>query len=246
MSEFQKISVIVPAHNEERHIGNCLQAIQEAAKSVTIEVEAVVVLNRCSDGTENIAKEYGAVCIPDDSRCIAKIRNKGVYAATGEIVVTCDADSRLHNNALAGILEALSSGKTIGGGMSISFDRKSTGIYLTEIFFNLMIKVTGLPCGAFWTTKAAFCAVKGFDESLVMSEDLDFAKRLRTYGKSAGKKYVLLKNSPLETSSRKFDRFGDWSFFKMIFIDAYKIRRSLKGKDTEFVDEYFYDFNDKI
>jgi len=129
--------------------------------------------------------------------------------------------------------------------MSISFDRKSVGIYFTEKFFNLMVKMTGLPCGAFWTTKDAFCAVSGFDERLVMSEDFDFAERLRSYGKTVGKKYVLLKKSCLITSSRKFDRFGDWSFLKMIFTDALKIRRSIKGADTEFVDEYFYDFNDR-
>jgi hypothetical protein len=87
--------------------------------------------------------------------------------------------------------------------------------------------------------------VSGFNERLPMGEDLDFAKRLRAYGRTVGGKYALLQGCPLLTSSRKFDRFGDWSFLRMMFLDALRIRRSMKGTDTEFVDEYFYDFNDK-
>ena len=31
----------------------------------------------------------------------------------------------------------------------------------------------------------------------------------------------------------------------MLVFDAFRMRRSMKGIDTEFVDEHFYDFNDR-
>jgi glycosyltransferase involved in cell wall biosynthesis len=245
LSIARKISVIVPAHNEERFIEGCLQAIHVASTNIDIPVEVVVVLNRCSDKTQEIAQRYDAVCIPDDSRCIATIRNKGVAAATGDVIVTCDADSRLHPMALIGVATKLADNAIIGGGMRITFDRRAPGIIFTEIFFDIMTLFTGLPCGAFWTTKESFLAAGGFNERLPMGEDIDLAKRLRQLGKQRGQRYIILDNAPLLTSSRKFDYFGDTLFFKMVFKEAFRIRRSIKGIDTEFVDEYFYNFNDK-
>lgn len=245
MATFTKISVIVPAHNEEKFIEGCLRAILRSAEQISIALEIIVVLNRCDDATQTIAEQYNAICLTDESRCIAAVRNKGCLAATGDIIVTCDADSRLHPNALKNVIETLSQPRIIGGGMRIVFDRYSPGIRATQCMLDIAEKLTGLPCGAFWTTKEAFLAVSGFNEQLTVAEDVDFARKLKAYGKSISKKYILLKSSPLITSTRKFDHFGDWMVLKMIFFDAFRIRRSLKGIDTDFADEYFHNFNDK-
>lgn len=241
--ERPKVSVVVPAHNEERFLPACLKAIQAAATTAAIDVETVVVLNRCTDGTRRIAEAAGAVCVEDESRCIATIRNCGAAAASGEVLVTCDADSQLHPQTLTRVIEELSTG-AVGGGVLVRFDRRSLGIRATELFLDFMVALTRVPCGAFWTTREAFDAVGGFDESLPMGEDIDFAKRLRAWGKKQGLDYRLLRGAPLLTSTRKFDRFGDWSFFRMMLLEPLRLRRSLTGKDTDFVDEYFYDFNE--
>ena len=141
--------------------------------------------------------------------------------------------------------EAALDAGAVGGGADLRFDRRSTGIVVTEFVFRTMVRVTGLSCASFWTTREAFDAVGGFDEQRPMGEDLDFAKRLKAWGRPRGRPYRTLWTAPLVSSSRKFDRYGDWSFLKMLFFDAARIRRSIKGVDTEFVDEYFYDFNDK-
>lgn len=245
------ISVIVPAHNEENYIDDCLKAIRCSEKHCAEKnpgsmVEIIVVLNRCSDKTEQIARDYDAVCIEDDSRCLSRIRNKGVAAATYPIIVTCDADSRLHPNTLSEVVEKITTGSYVGGGTKIVFDRQSCGIKTTEKLLDVMIKLTGISCGAFWTTRKAFDVVGGFNEDMPMGEDVEFAKRLMKWGRAQGLYYTCLQQSPLLTSSRKFDHYGDWSPFFMMIRDARKIYRSMKKRDTEFVDEYFYDFNDRI
>lgn len=238
------ISIIIPAHNEEYYLAGCLEAAALAAQAVGVDVETVVVLNRCTDGSERIAREYGAKLVPDESRCIAAVRNRGVTASSGEIIVTCDADSRLHPKMLPAVLRELEHG-AIGGGVDIRYDRRSRGIRATEAVFHLVMRATGIACGAFWTTRRAFDAVGGFDEKLLIAEDVDLARRLRKSGRARGLRYVTLWETPLTTSSRKFDRFGDWSFFTMPLLDGRRIWRSLRGSDTRFVDEYFHDFNDR-
>lgn len=241
MSRFKHVSVVVPARNEERYIAACLTAIGEAARHVQIPVETVVILNRCSDGTERIAAEFEARTVRDDSRCLARIRNQGVHACQGDVIVTCDADSRMHPSMLSRVVEGLTKG-CVGGGVDVRIDRRSVGIAVTEALLHLSMYLTRVSAGAFWTTREAFEAVGGFNESLLMGEDYEFARRLRAWGKPRKMPFLTLWESPLLTSARKFDRYGDWLFLRMLLRDALRIRRSLKGRDREFVDEFFYEF----
>ncbi len=245
MNDAKKISIVIPAHNEEKYIEGCLSAITIASKNVHQTVEIIVVLNRCNDATEQIAKSYGAFTVIDESRCIAAVRNRGIAEATGDILVTCDADSRLHPQSLVLVVDALNKQDVIGGGMPIRYDRRSLGIAASELCLDFAVKLTGLSAGAFWSATDTFRAVSGFDENLLIVEDVDLARRLKAYGKSQNKRYICLNKAPLLTSARKFDHFGDWSFFRMATLDAPRIWRSLKRIDTDFADEYFHDFNDK-
>jgi glycosyltransferase involved in cell wall biosynthesis len=238
------ISVVVPAHNEEHYIEPCLIAIEEASQRVSIPVETVVVLNRCTDRTEQIAQAYGATLVADQSRCISQIRNHGVNVSSGEAIVTCDADSRLHPATLLRVVDELTKG-AVGGGVDVRADRRSLGIDLSMAFIRLMARLTGVSAGAFWTTRYAFDAVGGFDEHLLMAEDFDFARRLRNWGRVRKMPFRTIWDTPLTTSSRKFDRYGDWVIFRMLFVDARRIRRSMTGTDRQFVDEFFYDFEHK-
>jgi hypothetical protein len=56
-------------------------------------------------------------------------------------------------------------------------------------------------------------------------------------------RFTTLRHVHITTSCRKFDRFGDWYFFRLMLFQQGKMRRCLRGEDTAFADEYFYDFN---
>lgn len=239
-----KFSVVIPAHNEEEYIGRCIRAVISAAKYVKPDsVEIIVVANRCTDKTCAIAEHYGAKVLVNDEKCIAAVRNTGVKAAKGEIVVTIDADSLMTKYSLAEIKEKLESGKFIGGGTDPKFERMSLGIAASALYvaFNLlpvMIRNGGYLSGAmFWFYKRDFEAVNGFDESLISLEDMDFAARLKKYGSLKGKKYGTLKKSYVVTSSRKFDEFGDWYLIK----NRKLTKRIFTGKDRQAADSFYYD-----
>lgn len=237
-------SVIIPAHNEEKYIGKCLEAINKAANVVSPErVQIIAVANRCTDSTAAIAEKYGAEVIVNDDKCISSIRNSGVRAAKGRIIVTIDADSVMSENSLKEIKEMLESGKYVGGGTRVKFERMSVGIFFSAAYVaaNLapaMIKnKAALSGGMFWCYKKDFDALGGFEESLVSLEDLDFAARLNQLGKSRGQRYGTLKKSYIVTSSRKFDEFGDWYLIK----NRRLTKRIFTGKDREAADSFYYD-----
>ena len=84
-------------------LGRGLAAIGWAVRRSTMSGEVVVVANRCTDRTVDIARAAGAIVVLDEHRNIAATRNAGVVASSGEIVVTIDADTVMHPDALVEI-----------------------------------------------------------------------------------------------------------------------------------------------
>lgn len=91
-----RISVIIPARNEEAHIGALLQALQEQTYPAPL-FEVIVVDDQSTDHTAAIVKQFPAVRLlhlQDDA--INSYKKKaiatGVAAATGQLIVTTDAD----------------------------------------------------------------------------------------------------------------------------------------------------------
>jgi glycosyltransferase involved in cell wall biosynthesis len=231
-----KYSVLIPAHNEEAFIGKCLHSIKAAADQIPDPVEIIVALNRCTDQTAEIAARHHAVIVNEDSKNLARIRNAAAGAATGDVIVTIDADSWMSSNMFVEIAANLSSAKYIGGGVMIRPERWSVGIFmslLTILPYILIHRVSG---GLFWCRRSDFEAVGGFNEALVSVEDLDFAKRLKTYGKKKATRFKTITRAHITTSCRKFDTFGDWYLFKNPGL-VWKIMR---GDDQEAADLFYY------
>lgn len=128
-----RISVVIPAHNEEKYVARCICSINEAAKQYGGQVEIIVVCNRCTDRTAEIAEKHGARVVFNEDRCIAKVRNTGVFAANGDIIVTIDCDNRMTKGTLKEIAFLLGTGKYIGGGAPIRFERYSVPLYLNDL-----------------------------------------------------------------------------------------------------------------
>lgn len=240
-------SVIIPAHNEEKYIRRCIRSIRKAASAFQENVEIVVVCNRCTDRTGKIAKKLGARVLTNEDRCIARVRNAGISEAKGEIIVTIDADNRMTGGTLQEIYELLQSGRYIGGGAPIRFERYSFPLWCNDMMCRLSFAVTGLYSGMFWAKKDTFDAIGGFADKKAM-EDVATAKLLKEYGKKQGKKYTTLKKNVLINSTRKYDEMGDWLYFKLIIKNAGTLIRAAFG-DTSGVDkllnELFYEYNDR-
>lgn len=236
-----RISLVVPAHNEARFLPHCLAAARQAASFTTAGVETVVVLNRCTDDTERIARAAGCTIVREDAKNLSLIRNAGVAAATGAIIVTCDADSRMHPDSFRRILELLDSGRYVGGGAVVLPDRWSAGIIASALSVLPYLVCSGVSFGLFWFAKRDFEAIGGFDPDFVSVEDVDFARRLKAHGRRGGRRWGTLLRAPLTTSCRKFDQFGDWYLFR----NPGFVRRVFRGNDRRAADHFWYDARSK-
>ena len=242
MERNMKFSIIIPAYNEEELIGRCLDSIVTASAPYKDQVEVVVVLNRCTDRTEEIARSYNCLIIKEDRNNMSIIRNAGAKVARGEIIATIDADNWMTENMLTEIERMLLTGKYIGGGVMWKADKKfSLATFLTVlILIPLLIKFKCSSAGIFWCYKRDFEAIKGFNEDQRMLEDAEFAFRLKKWGKKCGKKYGTITKAKMVVSSRKEEMFGEWNFFKHPkWILAY-----LKGDVEKYADEVFYDIRE--
>ena len=240
------ISVIIPAHNEEKYIERCITSIKKSAKQFRGNVEIIVVCNRCSDRTAEIAKSNGAVVVWNEDRCIAKVRNAGIAVASGKIIVTIDADNRMTKGTLSEIYHLLKTGKYIGGGAPIRFERYSFPLWCNDMLCRISFGITGLYSGIFWAKKDSFDAIGGFADQKAM-EDVATAKMLKKYGKKQGKEYTTLRNNYLINSTRKFDDLGDWLYFKLMFQNIGTLLKAAMGDRTgidKLLDEMFYEYND--
>lgn len=80
----EAVAVVVPAHNEERLIGACLDSISQAVRAArprVAEVGVWIVLDACTDRTAAIAAEAGVHLVTSDAQRVGSARAAGVSAA---------------------------------------------------------------------------------------------------------------------------------------------------------------------
>lgn len=235
-----KISIVIPAHNEEKYIGRCLTSINEQLAPPDLQVETIVVLNRCSDRTEDIAKSYGATVVHNNSKNLSEIRNAGVAQATTDWVITIDADSWMSKGVLAEIHKYAKRPNALGGGIKIKPERLSPGIAAGYGMMLVPAFFLGLSFGMYWFKKSDFDAIGGFDEKRHIAEDVDFMIRLKSHGRKTGRRHTIISTESITTSCRKFDEFGDWHFIR-IFGNPCRVKRAMFGEEREYLDKNWYE-----
>lgn len=246
MKELKSVSVVIPAHNEEKYIERCIHSVRQAAEHYNGKTEIIVVCNRCTDRTDELARNNGARVIYNEERCIAKVRNAGIDAAEGDIILTIDSDNRMTTGTIREAVSMLTSGEYIGGGAPIRFERYSVPLALNDLLCRISFLFTGLYCGIFWAEKETFKVIGGFVENKAM-EDVATAQKLKKYGKRYGKKYGHLKQNYLINSTRKYDDMGDWLYFKLMICHLGAFIKAAFGNTKEMdalLDRLFYDYND--
>ncbi|POM10052.1 glycosyl transferase [Pseudomonas sp. WP001] len=95
------IGILIPVHNEEALLGECLNAASIAATHPELQGEAVhilVVLDSCSDASAALAQAHGVQSLPVQARNVGHARGAGArhLLNQGARWIACtDADSRV-------------------------------------------------------------------------------------------------------------------------------------------------------
>ena len=197
-----KLSVIVPAFNEEKLLGETLACIRRATEGR--ETELIVCDNNSTDGTAEIARAAGATVIFEPVNQIARARNAGAAQASGDWLVFVDADSSPTRELFQAVLSAIDSKRYLAGGSTVSLDVEELYIRFWIGAWNALSRLNRWAAGSFiFCEAAAFRELGGFDETFYAGEEIDFSRRAKRLARRKGLAMVILHRHPLKTSNRK-------------------------------------------
>ncbi len=107
------ISVVIPALNEERYIGKCLESLDR--QNYSGEYEVIVIDNGSEDRTREIARKYCSRVFHEPDLELYEVRNKGIEVAKGEIIAQIDSDTVASPNWLDEVERGLRCGDLVTG-----------------------------------------------------------------------------------------------------------------------------------
>jgi poly-beta-1,6-N-acetyl-D-glucosamine synthase len=109
-----RISVVVPAYNEEKSVASSIQSLLALDYG---NYEVILVDDGSTDGTLEKARSFeGSILrvLHQENRGKAEALNTGIRSATGTLILTVDADTRLNARALRALSDRFSSDPTLG------------------------------------------------------------------------------------------------------------------------------------
>jgi glycosyltransferase involved in cell wall biosynthesis len=230
---FVKVSVIIPAFNEERLLAGTLREVQRSLQPFTDlnwDTELIVCDNNSTDRTADIARAAGAKVVFEAVNQIA--RNCGAAAATGDWLLFIDADSHPSPELMQDVAEAIQSGRYAAGGVTLRMVTRNTFARLMSAGWNGLSRVRRLMAGSFiFVETKAFRAVGGFSLELFAGEELDLSLRLTKHAKLSGQRLVILHRHPLVTSGRKLDLYSHRELVGFMIRALISPRRVMRSRE---------------
>jgi glycosyltransferase involved in cell wall biosynthesis len=230
-----KLSVIVPAYNEEKLIAGSLRSIRAALDANArpgLETEVIVADNNSTDATARIAREVGATVVFEPVNQIGRARNAGAAAATGDWLVFIDADSHPSPGLIGAVLDAIERGGVAGGGSTASTSGFPPRGRVIIRLWNAISRTFRWAAGSFIFCRAdAFRAAGGFNLELYAGEEIDFSIRLKRVARAEGTRFTILHAHPLETSPRKFELYTTGEMLRLVWTAILHPVSALRRKE---------------
>jgi glycosyltransferase involved in cell wall biosynthesis len=227
-----KVSVVVPAFNEERLLAGSLGAIREAMGAFE-NAELIVCDNNSTDRTAEIARAAGATVVFEPVNQIARARNAGAAAAGGDWLVFVDADSYPSASLFREALAAMQGGRCLAGGSTVAFETRDPLMRLWLALWNAVSRMTRWAAGSFiFCEAAAFREIGGFSAELYAGEEIDLSRRLKRLARRRGREIVILHRHPLLSSDRKARLYTVREHFAFLLKFLLLGQRALRNRDT--------------
>ena len=234
-----KISVVVPAFNEERLLPESLRSIRaamEAFREAGWTSELIVCDNNSTDRTAEIASAAGATVVFEPDNQIARARNAGAARAGGDWLLFVDADSYPTVELCRDVALAIQDRRCLAGGSTFRMDSTHRGVRAVVAWWNLTSRALKWAAGSFIFCEAeTFRRIGGFNEELFAAEELDLFRRLKRVARASGRRIVILHRHPLSTSARKIHLYTareTLRFYARLLLTG---GRSLRTREGTFV-----------
>lgn len=217
-----KVSIIIPAYNEEKYIGKTIEA---ALKMDYPDFEIIVVDNNSTDRTTEIAKAYPVKVLFEPNKGTQWTRECGRKAATGEIIGNIDADCIPHVDWIkVGVKYFEDPSVVTVTGPYDYYDASPVFRWITLNFQRFIYKLTNFVCtitGKGGILTGGNCLLRhetlrkigGYNTSILFyGDDTDTVKRMTEYGRA-----VFANDLIIASSARRFKNDGIlhvlWKYF---------------------------------
>jgi len=218
-----KLSVIIPAYNEELALPETLKRIGKALSIAACPSEIIVVDNDSQDKTKQLAEAFGAKVFLEKEHNISKVRNTGERNSSGDVLIFIDADTLVPDTLFKKIADVMEDEKCFGGAVAVEygdFERKWMRFYLKGWtfwgkFFNMA------QGAAQFCRRSNFKELEGYDQTIYMGEDVEFYWRLSKFAKQSKGYLFFVEHPRVKTSARRYDKMSLWKTFLLthpIFI----------------------------
>lgn len=230
-----KVSIVIPAHNEEQFIAATLQKVCALDYP---DFEVIVVDNASSDRTAEIAGAFPVKVVREEKKGLLHARERGRVEAKGEIIANIDADCLPDADWLSNGVRHFRDEKVAAvSGPYYYFDGKP--LFRAIAFFaqkypyaltsDMMQSMgrTGILIGGNNLIRAtAIAEAGGYDTRIAFyGEDTDTARRVSKQGR-----VVFSKDFVMDTSAR---RFQDEGTFKIVGLYLYHFIRAAFKKNEK-------------
>ncbi len=206
-----KISLVIPAYNEELYLPECLEKAIKYSDGKFYEI--IVVNNNSTDRTKEVALKFPGVRVVDEPiKGLTKARQKGLDEARGDYLAYIDADTRLHPmwfNIVEKFFRKNPEAVSLSGPYRYYDGSKIKNFFMHMVWWvnapiGYMLAGYMILGGNFVAKKKALLEIGGFDKSIQFyGEDTDLSRRLSKLGK-----VVFKMNFFIFSSSRRFQKEG--------------------------------------
>ena len=172
--------MVIPSLNEADLLGQCLQSLRNR----TGIKEVIVADGGSTDETCNIARKAGVLVVESPKGRGLQIE-KGVTAATADIIIIMHADCEAKSGVFERILKTLEENPhVVGGAVGMQFKQKNLQMIVVAALNNLRALLTGVSFGdqAQFFRAEALDAIGGFP-SMMLMEDVELSLRLKEVGR---------------------------------------------------------------
>lgn len=233
-----KVSVIVPAFNEEKNLHHTLQTLRDQSYP---HIELIVIDNNSTDATGEIARQFTSQVFLEERPGYMSAAFRGAQEASGELITFCDADTRYPPDWLERVVSVFMQRSDIVAvyGTCITYDASKlqnifnwtvyTGLILSSRYLWRFDNTSGFN---FVIKRSAYDQAGGYDPNYRrMSPDIQLGRRLRRLGP-----LVLDVRLCVGTSFRRFQKGGKWKTF-ISFMKSW-VEMVFGGDPSETYDAY--------
>lgn len=206
-----KISLIIPAYNEEGYINNCLESAVKNSNGKFLEI--IVIDNASTDETAHIAAKFKEVrVIREEKKGLTEARERGRLEATGDILAYIDADTKMPESWMEILEKSFQNNPNLAclSGPYRYYDLSRFEQLLITLYWRILAAPSAffigymVVGGNFAIRKDVLEKMKGFDTTIAFyGEDTNIGRRASEFG--------IVKFDPsfyMPTSGRRFKGQG--------------------------------------